>query len=256
MVSKKADKVIYTAIFGGYEGLLPQKKMAGWDYVCFTDDDSLSAQPWNIVLTVPPVPGDPIRSSRFIKINPDLFLSDYELSIFMDGNFLAIGNLDRLVDTLPVDTLIACFDHAQNTKDPRNCVYEEYAALVHMAETYGVQKDDPVVMKQQIDLLRSEGYPEENGLVYSGVLLRRHREAKLIRAMREWWNMVKNYSCRDQLGFDYVLWKNRLHYAIIPGDSRRGNGYFYMLGKHRKNWSAKLRKFHLKKLSGLIRTNG
>ncbi len=256
MVSKRSGKVIYTAIFGGYEGLLPQQERPGWDFVCFTDDDSLAVAPWRIAVIAPPVPGDPVRSSRFVKINPDLFLPDYAVSIFMDGNFLAIGNPDRLVDTLLKDTPIACFDHAQNTQDPRDCIYKEHAALVQLAETRGIRKDDPDLMRRQMDVLRAEGYPNGNGLVYSGVLLRRHRESALIKAMRDWWEMVKNYSCRDQLSFDYALWKNRLHYAIIPGDSRRGNGYFYMLGKHRKDWRAKLLGFRLKKRFGMIKTNG
>ncbi|MFP4012528.1 MAG: hypothetical protein ACLFVQ_00440 [Chitinispirillaceae bacterium] len=28
---------IYTSIFGGYDGLLPQKKLEGADYICFSD---------------------------------------------------------------------------------------------------------------------------------------------------------------------------------------------------------------------------
>lgn len=249
-------KVVYTAIFGNYEGLLPQKKIAGWDFVCFTDDKSLSAAPWTVKLMEQPIPGDPVRSSRYIKINPHLFLDQYDISIFIDGNFLIIGDINKLVETMLSDAVIACFDHAQNTRDPRSCIYEEYASIKQIAEKLGTHKDDPQVMQRQVDLLKAEGYPEENGLVYSGVLLRRHNDSGLIRVMRDWWYMVQHYSRRDQLSFDYVMWKHGIRYRIIPGDSRRDNGYFYMLGKHRRDWSSKLWKFRLKKLLGLIKTNG
>ncbi|SEK36097.1 glycosyltransferase domain-containing protein [Parapedobacter koreensis] len=249
-------KVIYTAIFGNYEGLLPQKPVVDWDFICFTDNDRLQAAPWRVVLIDPPIVGDNVRSSRYIKINPHLFLSEYDISIFIDGNFLVIGNMDTLVEQVLADAPIACFDHNQNTRDARDCVYMEHAAIKEMAEARGIYKDDPQVMEKQMAFLRAQHYPEHNGLVYSGVLLRRHHDARLISAMEEWWYMVKHYSKRDQLSFDYAMWKQSLIYKTIPGDSRRKNGFFYMLGAHRKDWSAKLRKFRLKNMVGLVKKHG
>ncbi|WP_379023355.1 glycosyltransferase family protein [Parapedobacter deserti] len=256
MPAPEKRKAVYTAIFGDYEGLLPQKEIAGWDLICFTDNPALKAKPWKIILIDPPVPGDQVRSSRYIKINPHLFLKDYDVSIFIDGNFLVIGNIDKLVGTMLSDAVIACFDHNQNTLDARDCVYLEHASIKRMAEERGINKDDPQVMEKQMAYLRTQHYPEHNGLVYSGVLLRKHHDKRLIKAMEDWWYMVKNYSKRDQLSFDYVMWKHGLAYAVIPGDSRRGNGYFYMLGKHRKNWSGKLRRFKIKRSLGLVKKHG
>jgi len=248
-----SQKVIYTAIFGNYEGLLPQKEIAGWDFVCFTDNPFLKASPWQIRLIEPPVPGDYTRSNRFIKINPHLFFPDYEISIFIDGNMLVIGNPDRLVETVLADYAMACFDHEQAKRDPRNCIYSEYNFLKQLAEHQGIYKDDPQVMKQHIEFLRAHQYPERMGLIVGTVLVRRHRDPQLIRVMEDWWYMVKNYSKRDQLSFNYVAWKHGFTYRIIPGDIRRGNGYFYMLGKHRKDWSAKLWKFRWKERLGLVK---
>ncbi|PPL00531.1 glycosyltransferase domain-containing protein [Parapedobacter indicus] len=247
------QKVIYTAIFGDYEGLLPQKKLAGWDFVCFTDNPSLKASSWQIRLIDPPVPGDNTRSNRYIKINPHLFFPAYEISIFVDGNILVIGNLDKLVETVLADHTMACFDHGQAKLDPRNCIYSEYDYLKQLAEQQGVYKDDPQVMEKHIGFLRAEGYPEQAGLIVGTVLIRRHRDPKLIQVMEDWWYMVKSYSRRDQLSFNYVAWKNQFTYRVIPGDIRRGNGYFYMLGKHRKDWSDKLWKFRWKKRLGLVK---
>ena len=245
--------VIYTAIFGDYEGLLPQPQVPGWDFICFTDNPSLTSSSWQIKLIKPPVPGDYTRSNRYIKINPHLFFPDHEISIFVDGNILVIGNLERLMETALVDHPMACFDHAQAKMDPRNCIYQEYAFLKQLAEQQGVYKDDPQIMTKHIDLLRSEGYPEQAGLIVGTVLVRRHHAPQVIQVMEDWWHMVKNHSRRDQLSFNYVAWKNEFTYQVIPGDIRRGNGYFYMLGKHRKDWSGKLRKFQWKKRLGLVK---
>lgn len=253
MPVRENKKVVYTAIFGDYEGLLPQRRIAGWEFICFTDNPKLKAAPWKVVLVDPPVPGDKVRSSRYIKINPHLFLKEYDISIFIDGNFLIIGNIDKLAGTMLSNAVIACFDHSQNTRDPRDCVYMEHASIKQMAEERGIYKDDPRVMEAQMAYLRAQHYPAHNGLVYSGVLLRKHHDAKLIKVMEDWWYMVENYSRRDQLSFDYVMWKHDLAYNIIPGDSRRGNGYFYMLGAHRSDWSSKLLKFRIREILGLIK---
>jgi len=246
-------KVIYTAIFGNYEGLLPQKELPEWDFVCFTDNPSLAANPWQVRLVDPPVGEDYVRSNRYIKINPHLFFPDYDISIFIDGNILVIGNLDKLVDEALTSHTMACFDHEQAKMDSRGCIYEEYAFLKNLIENQGVFKDDPQVMKKHIDLLRAEGYPEHNGLIVGTVLVRKHHDSELISVMEDWWQMVKDYSRRDQLSFNYVAWKHGFRYQTIPGDIRRGNGYFYMLGKHRKNWSAKLWRFRWKKRLGLVK---
>src|SRR5690606_9982205 len=121
-----------------------------------------------------------------------------------------------------------------------------------LAEQQGIYKDDPKVMERHIDFLRAEQYPEHHGLIVGTVLVRRHRNPHLIGVMEDWWHMVKNFSKRDQLSFNYVAWKHGFTYGVIQGDVRRGNGYFYMLGKHRKDWSAKLRRFRWKKRLGLV----
>lgn len=248
----REKKVVYTAIFGDYEGLIPQKEVDGWDFVCFTDNADLKAAPWQIKVIDPPVPGDYTRSNRYIKINPHLFFPDYDISVFIDGNMLVIGDLDKLVATALDGTAMACFDHNQNNDDRRNCIYREYEALKQMAQR-GIHKDDPLVIERHIAYLRGKHYPAGIGLITATIIVRRHHDSELIKVMEDWWYMVKNYSKRDQLSFNYAAWKHGFSYGVIPGDVRRGNGYFYMLGKHRKDWSSKLLKFRIKDMLGLIK---
>ncbi len=47
------NKVIYTAIIGGYDELVePDYKPEGWDFVCFTDRE-LESDIWEIRKTLP-----------------------------------------------------------------------------------------------------------------------------------------------------------------------------------------------------------
>ncbi|MGB5943064.1 MAG: glycosyltransferase domain-containing protein [Leeuwenhoekiella sp.] len=237
--------VVYTAIFGDYEGLVPQRPQTGFDYVCFTDNPNLKAKPWNINVCTPPVKNDPTRANRHVKILVHQYLWEYENSVFIDGNFLIIGDMSKLIEKYLANQSMAAFSHTE-TSDPRDCLYSEYEALIKIGEKTGNYRDDPEIMAAQIKRYREEGYPQHRGLIKGGVLLRKHSSAKMIQVMEDWWKEIEKGSKRDQLSFNYAAWKNDFTYETIPGDIRRGNPYAYWLGKHRKNWSLKILKTRLK----------
>ena len=239
--------VIYTAIFGRYDGIIPQPHFPGIDYICFTDVPR-KTQPWKII-EVERECEDPTLDARRHKILAHKYLRDYDISIYIDGNFLMLSDpRDLIGEKLKNDTVFAFFDH-KYSDDRRNCIYEEYEALLKLGEERGYFKDDPNSMKSFIDLLKSEGYPSDNGLISSGVLIRKHNDPELMELMESWWWCVKNYSKRDQLSFNYALWKTEFNkYKILEGDIRKGNPWFYFLGHHRQSYALKLAKFKLKRL--------
>lgn len=243
----KNKNVIYTSIFGDYNGLIPQPKIAGFDYVCFTDNPNLKATPWEVItIDKLPVKGDFTRSNRYYKLLSHLFFEAYDLSIYIDGNLLIIGDLNQMIQTYLGDKKMAVFSHKYTIPDGRNCIYDEYNGILELHKS-GSFRDDEEVMFKQIEFFKSENYPKNNGLIKGGCLVRKHNDPEVIQLMEDWWYFVANWSCRDQLSFNYVAWKNGFQYSTISGDIRRGNPYIYWLGKHKKKWNIKLRKFYLKK---------
>ena len=239
---------IYTSIFGPYDGLLPQPGIPGVDYYCFTDQDFRSSI-WNIV-KLPIRESSARHESRKSKILPHLFLADYEYSIYMDGNFLLLRNPRQLLESVFLKAPMGIFDHNQSG-DARNCVYKEHQAIIDLYNQEGVLKDNLTVIQKQMDRYRKEGYPEQNGLISAGILIRKHNEPEVIRTMETWWNEFTNGSKRDQLSFNYAVWKNNFSPLVIDGDIRN-NQYFYFIGKHRKNYAAKFFRYRLKKVLGII----
>ena len=176
--------VVYTAIFGGYNELIEQPQFENVDYVCFTDRRIVTGKV--VVVPKPPVGDDNTRNNRYYKILPHLHLPEYQYSIYIDGNFIIKKNPQLLIENfLNEEVSMACFDHNQTIMDPRNCVYQEYEAIVALAETENKVKDDLEVIKNHIDFLKSENYPENNGLISGGVLVRKHTDEKLIKVMTE-----------------------------------------------------------------------
>ena len=89
------NKVIYTTIFGGYDNLVePYFVPDGWDFVCFTDDD-IESDVWKMV-KVKTFYDDNTRNAKQFKVLPHRHLSEYDYSIFIDGN-MTIRNNPRIV---------------------------------------------------------------------------------------------------------------------------------------------------------------
>jgi len=224
------SKVIYTAIFGGYDGLVePDYKPEGWDFVCFSDRD-LQSETWDVRPTLP-LYIDNTRTARKHKLLPHRLFPDYEYSLWLDGNIKVVGDVNELVSHLG-GCNYATYDHSQNQLDPRNCIYGEANTILQLGiKNNGNYKDNPLLIKEQMNRYRRDGYPENNGLVVQMEVLRRHNEKDVIESMENHWNELKYNSKREQLSFNYIAWKNDLKFSYIQGDSR-DNKYFLNMGAH------------------------
>ena len=193
-------KVIYTAITGNYDKLKEPKVVTeGFDYVCFTDNVKLKSPVWKILPITNPEGLDNTRLARKIKILCNSILKEYDLSIWIDGSVLIDCDLNNFIDVNY---------HGEDIVVPsnpyRSCVYEEADECIKL------KKDSQDIIKKQMEDYKSEGYPEENGLVGTRLMIRNHRSKKVEEFMNSWWNEVNLKSKRDQLSFNFVLWKHPL----------------------------------------------
>ena len=223
-------KVIYTAIIGGYDTLVePDYKPDGWDFVCFTDRD-LESYTWDVRKTLP-LYTDNTRTARKHKLLPHRLFPDYEYSLWLDGNIKVVGDVNELLGHLD-ECNYATYDHSQNQLDPRNCIYDEANTILQLGiKNNGRYKDNPLLIKGQMERYIKEGYPVNNGLVVQMEVVRRHNETDVIGSMEDQWNELKYNSKREQLSFNYIAWKNKLKFSYIQGDSR-DNKYFKNMGAH------------------------
>ena len=86
-------KVVYTSLVGSYDSLAnPVYIMDGWDYICFSNDViEVKGLIWEI-RKIPFKSNNNVRLSRFAKLNPDIVLSEYDVSLYMDANLVMIDN--------------------------------------------------------------------------------------------------------------------------------------------------------------------
>jgi len=221
--------VIYTAIFGKRDILLePELVPKGVDFICFTDN-RFDSDIWKVINIKPPVSNDLIRSARKIKILPHEFLNGFDVSIWVDGNIVVRGDVNEAVSKYLKNHNMAVYNHNYTKGDTRACIYQEARALIDMGRK-GKIKESEQIIKEQISVYRDVGYPENNGLLSSMILFRRHNEKEVKEVMNLWWEQIVKFSNRDQLSFNYAAWKNDFSFLYINEDSR-SNSYFYQV-KH------------------------
>lgn len=238
--------VIYTAAFGEGVKLMPQHAIKNADFICLTDKPR-NIPGWQMKIVPKIYEDDNTRNNRYYKILPHLSFPDYNRSIYIDGNFIVVKLPADHFDSMMKDTPMLVFDHNQTIKDARNCIYEEYQAILELQKK-GVVKDDAAIMQEQINWLRQQQYPANNGLLTGGVLIRDHHHANVITTMETWWQVVKNKSKRDQLSFNYAAWVTGLQFNYLHGDIRRGNPWFYFAGKKEKSLYYSLLKYKVRRL--------
>jgi hypothetical protein len=88
-------KVIYTSIIGNYDVLEePRFIPKGYDFICFTDQ--IIEKPNSVwkIKQVLPLYEDNTRTARKYKLLPHRFLPEYEISIWVDGNELVVGDVN------------------------------------------------------------------------------------------------------------------------------------------------------------------
>ena len=198
---EKNKKVIYTCITGKYDSLLePVKINDDFDYVCFTDNPEFESDVWDIR----PLPNEvnglsQIKKQRYVKLNPHKFLSDYDISIWVDGNVEVMGDVNTLLSkVMRSDCSVYVPKHPS-----RMCIYAESKAVLSM------KKDTNDIVDPQMKRYKSEGFPEKYGLLQSNIMIRKHNNPDCIRLMEDWTKEIIGGSHRDQLSFNYCCWKNK-----------------------------------------------
>jgi len=191
--------VIYTCITGNYDDLLEPKFISkNCDYICFTDNKELNSNVWNIK----PMPNELsklsfVKQQRNIKINAHKYLSEYDISIWVDSSVDLLGDINNLIDTLNFDT----YNIFVGKHPHRDCIYDEAEACIKL------KKDTTENINNQIQYYKNEAFPQHYGLAQTNILIRKHNDKDCIKLMHSWWKMVNRFSHRDQLSLSFCMWK-------------------------------------------------
>ena len=208
--------VCYTCITSGYDTLKPLSyQQQSIDLICFTDNKNIKSNGW----ILKDIPSDlkhlsKVKQQRILKIHPQKYLSEYDISLWIDGNFVI--NCDIEKDFLPKYDLNR-FSLYTNKHPLRDCIYDEEIECIKR------KKDISQNTHPQIERYKQEKMPRHVGLAETNLMLRDHRDPKCEEVMKLWELEVLKGSHRDQLSFNYACWKLGFKY-----------GYLYLNAEYRK----------------------
>jgi hypothetical protein len=221
MLNIKNNKVIFTAIFGDHDDLKPIIKQEGFDYIVFTDNPLLKSDIFEVVL-FKEIFSDPKRKTQFCKILPHPLISAYDYSIWVD----ACLKVDVPDFTILIDNYLSDYNFALHAHPIRKCIYEEAKRCIE------IKKEKEEIIINQMRKYKLEGFPENYGLNSCSILYRRHTD-EVKEFCKIWWDEINYQSKRDQLSFNYVVWKTGLDFYTIPGHVRNSNVDGFTLFPHK-----------------------
>lgn len=199
--------VIYSALVGAYDDILQPKVVdERFDYILFSNDIKEERVGVWEVRPIMYHNDDRTRICRYVKSHPEELVKEYEVSVWMDASIQILTDYlyQRVIELDKTECLIATLGHPT-----RNCIYEEAFAVLKMRIEY----EGTIV--RWCHELRKENYPRNNGLNETGLLYRKHHAKEIMQLDNLWWACVEKYSRRDQLSFNYALWKCGLSFDLI-----------------------------------------
>lgn len=188
--------IVYTCITGQYDVLKEVENVEdGIEYICFTDQ-KIKSKTWKI-MEIPKYLNllSKAQKARCIKILPHLFLPESSISVWVDGSIQVRGNIHEFIS----NNFNGYFSVSKHPH--RDCVYDESIAVLTRS------KDEPKKVVNQVLKYKGENYPPKYGMVQTGILIRRHSDVECIKISENWWKEVLLGSVRDQLSFNYSIWK-------------------------------------------------
>ncbi len=217
---------VYTAIFGHYDSLFePLVAPNNIDYFAFTDFEIPTGSKWKRLDPLCFLPNKSLscnEKNRFFKMLPHRFFDPYDYSVYVDGNVMIVSDVTALTYALE-QFPIAMFTHKNRT-----CVYKEAKACIRK------QKEKKHNLERHINYLKSNGVPEDLGLLEATVIIRNHHDQRCVDLMEMWWKEFMEFSKRDQISLIDCLWRSKIDISSV---GILGNNLFkcnlFIIVKHR-----------------------
>jgi hypothetical protein len=228
----KNNICVYTCITGNYDSLNPIIiKESKIDYICFTNNtnilNSCVEKGWTPIF-INDNKIDDLTLSRKIKILGDPILKKYKLLIWIDGSIKQLGNIRKFINLYCSDNLFDVFTLQHHS---RISIYDE------LSECVFCNKESIANATKLENFLISEKYPKKDNLAETGILVKKNN-LQTDKLMQLWFKMITDYSKRDQLSFNYCVWKLNINVKYIKLNLFKKNKYFEFIN-HSKNYGQK-----------------
>lgn len=205
--------VVYTCVTHGYDNVPPIDTLDfPGKFVCFSNRPDKVANGW---LAQPLQSPRRLRSghdiNRFHKIFPHRLFPAMRFSVYIDGNVHFSGDFEMLIERLRASgRALAAFSHP----DGRS-IEEESDACAELGkfDFLDMARSGP-----QLHRYSNDGFDLSEVVTANYLLVRDHCHPLMETTMSLWWSHLFEFTKRDQLSLNYVLWKTGLPWVYLDKD--------------------------------------
>lgn len=212
---------VYTCITGSYDKVNELKfKEPGIDYFLFTNNKKIKSNTWKVIHIQDKTLSN-TKLARKIKIMGHNAIKDYDLCVWIDGNIIIKSSIKKFLDDVmkKEDKLIA-FKHSE-----RNTIADEMDACIKY------KKESISNIDKLKKFYKKEKFKDDCGLIESTVYVKMQKDPTVSKTMKLWFDMIKNYTERDQLSFNYAISKTKLKVKWI--NKSVWNNEWFKSNKHK-----------------------
>jgi hypothetical protein len=226
-------RCVYTALIGGYEQLndQPVALLSEIPFICLTDDPELKSTTWEIRYTPRMLPLDSVRSQRAMKIRPDVYLPEFDASLYIDNTIL-LSQTPELI----FESYFSAGGFSVPSHSYRESVLDEFEAVAQGCLDHPSRLIEALERYKLIcpEVLFEKPY-------WAAILIRDHRHP-LIHGINEFWlSQVLQYSRRDQLSLNRTFKEFGYSPKTIPIDNHQS---WFHSWPHLSNRRGDISKFH------------
>lgn len=199
-------KCFYTAIFGTgtqvVDSLAPiPNKIAGWDYICFTNLNLAPQKGWYIVkIQLDEI--NPILQAKRVKWLSHEYLSEYDVVVWMDGYIAPNPMFSEVLKQWVLEMQEKNINVLHRPHEDRNCIYEECEAVVSNKRDI---KENVIKVLTQLKEIR---FPKNWGLFDTNILFKFHKDQAVQDISEAVFKQMQETSYRDQLAVPLVYYTN------------------------------------------------
>ena len=206
--SISGKKAFITAIISDGKRKVDQpaiaQKVSGWDYILFTNVRTLLEEEKNWVpRKMDLINNSAVYTAKYCKWMAHTMIPEYDTVVWVDG-YLS-PNPAMNWDLFDADLKIGLKPHPSKSE----CVYKELRAVVDY------QKDSRRRMKRLKKFLHKERMPADYGLYETNIYGRTLKDSRLNQILEKMYELMEEFTYRDQVILPYVLWKNNIRPKIF-----------------------------------------
>lgn len=197
--------IVYTANMGTYDKL--RRPLVSGEFVAFVDSAQMACG-WTQKMVDHSGMGNR-RAARFYKAMSHVWLSDADVTIWLDANVHLLVYPERLINEWLGDAQIAVTKHPS-----RDCAYAEADACDRKRKASHTQ------IRRQKKAYQDAGFPRNYGMGETRCVIRRN-VPDVMRFNTKWWEHIEQFTVRDQVSFPFAAWNTgvQVNYvdAWVPG---------------------------------------